>query len=211
MRACWRHGPQTPPEAVAAVEQALRPASEEWLTGRVKTLLAQWFVPDDAPAVRRAVIRDWCRAVGKFGQGAIERGCDRFLAERGPKPRPVPAELVVYVKAEQAELGGALRQAKREPPPPPPPLAPVDRRRQVVEEIMLELAARGSSIRLGEGRQRRDRPPPRLVWCRMSDADILGVLEARRRVASSLGLEALGPVPGPRAVKVFRCRWGVWL
>lgn len=64
------------------------PCSAEWLSGRIATLLAHFYVADTDPMFNRAVAGDWLKAMSGLPQFAVGEACERWVAEHTAKPKP---------------------------------------------------------------------------------------------------------------------------
>jgi len=64
------------------------PCTTEWLSGRIATLLAHFYVADTDPMFNRAVAGDWLKAMSGLPQYAVAEACERWLKEKTTKPKP---------------------------------------------------------------------------------------------------------------------------
>lgn len=85
-----------------------------WIAGRIKTLLAHYFQPDNPSELEEAAIDDWIEALLPFSQYAIKTACTNYLREE-PRRRPTPGSVVAYahkanrqVEARRAEQDAML-------------------------------------------------------------------------------------------------------
>lgn len=64
-------------------------ASEEWIVGRVTTLLSHYFQPSEDLAVTRAAMGDWLEDLHGFSEATIEAAC-KGHRRQDPNRRPTP-------------------------------------------------------------------------------------------------------------------------
>lgn len=75
------------------------PASPEWISARVETLLSHYFQPTVSEEVELAAMGDWINALSGFSRDQIGAACDAHLRES--KRRPTPAEIRSIIKAQR--------------------------------------------------------------------------------------------------------------
>jgi len=99
----------------ATIEQITVPASNEWIAGRVSTLLDHYFTaPFPAPAMQ-AVAQDWIKILGNLPPWAIQAACMWWLSEDNPNAhrKPLPGDIAKRAKAEMGIVRlaeGAVRR-----------------------------------------------------------------------------------------------------
>jgi len=64
----------------------------QWISGRVETLLAHYFQPDNPSEVLEAAIDDWVDMLKPFSQQAIQAACTEYLRSE-PRRRPTPGAI----------------------------------------------------------------------------------------------------------------------
>jgi hypothetical protein len=79
-----------------AVARLTVPVDEEWLAGRIATLLSHYFIEDRSEGLARAVADDWIAAV--MGDPcppawAINAGCIAYIGGPNARRRPMPGEI----------------------------------------------------------------------------------------------------------------------
>jgi len=97
--------PALGPEARAEVEAFdralaayLEPAAPGYVSGRIATTLAHYFVPDIPAPLQRAMLADWQDALAEFPAWAIANACQAWLVHE--RRKPTPADVVTLCRAE---------------------------------------------------------------------------------------------------------------
>jgi hypothetical protein len=90
-----------------------RPAPPAWIAGRVATLHAQTFIPNQDPAVRKQVAADWLDALERFPAWAIKAAVDDWNAS-GHNGRPPTSGDIAELCGRQMRPIRKLNNAARE-------------------------------------------------------------------------------------------------
>lgn len=123
-----------------------RRLTDKWLSGRVKTLLAQFYEPRE-DEMQAAIVADWLVTLGDFPADEVNAACHLYLIEprrtaSGAPARPIPADIRDRILAQ--------RLSRLRPPAPSvlPELASPGRVRCTPEAAarMLEEAGLGEVI-----------------------------------------------------------------
>lgn len=107
--------------SAAAMKAIQTPASQEWLAGRVKTLLSHFFQKGTDAKVSEMQALDWMTALSRYPQFAVEEACAEYL--RTMTRRPTPADIVRLSAKHTGDVRNAIERAtppKSEPPRPAP-------------------------------------------------------------------------------------------
>ena len=64
----------------------------QWISGRIETLLAHYFQPDNPSELLEAAIDDWIDMLLPFSQQAIQAACADYLRTE-PRRRPTPGAI----------------------------------------------------------------------------------------------------------------------
>lgn len=64
----------------------------QWISGRIETLLAHYFQPDNPSELLEAAIDDWIDMLLPFSQQAIQAACAEYLRTE-PRRRPTPGAI----------------------------------------------------------------------------------------------------------------------
>lgn len=96
---------KTPEEAQAIARQCAmlrRPATSEWLRGRIGTLLAQYFVSPLPPEMVRAISEDWLAVLGEPPEWAVTNACRWWIGPNNPerKRKPQAGDIAARVRFE---------------------------------------------------------------------------------------------------------------
>lgn len=109
-----------------------------WIAGRIKTLLAHFWRPDDPQPIEEAVISDWVEALVGYRTQDIQDACIAYLkapdtAKSGAAIRPGPHHVIRLIERENARKRLISEQSylsKFVVPEPPPPLTDEERREE---------------------------------------------------------------------------------
>lgn len=85
------------------------PASDEWVRGRIVTLLSHYYISDKPEPLDRALADDWIEAIasspnGALPEWALQRACVRWLSGPNARKRPLPGDILALVAEEMAWL-----------------------------------------------------------------------------------------------------------
>lgn len=87
---------------VPEVEHELSPADEDWINGRVATLLVHYYVPNVPHELQVMALEDWIRILSPFPQWAIEAAVDEWLNRPG-RQKPMPGDIAAGCRWRVAE------------------------------------------------------------------------------------------------------------
>lgn len=65
---------------------------DEWIAGRILTLLSHFWREDDPIELTAAIAADWVEILRPLSQSSIEKGCLAYL-QNGSRAKPVPTEI----------------------------------------------------------------------------------------------------------------------
>lgn len=77
---------------LADLDRELAPANREWVSARIVTLLAHYWMPDMPVKLSEAVMGDWIRILGDLPRHAVEAGCQAYLQSE-TRARPTPGQV----------------------------------------------------------------------------------------------------------------------
>lgn len=97
---------------IPALEAFLVPADEQWINGRVATLLSHYYVPNVPMELQVAALGDWVRLLSRFPQWAIEAAVDEWL-DRPGRQKPMPGDISAACRWRVAEPALNLRLLRR--------------------------------------------------------------------------------------------------
>lgn len=91
--------------AAATVARLLHPASRQWISGRIATLLVQFYTTTLPEEVHAAIARDWIEALDGLPGWAIQRACAWWIGPENPDlgKRPLPGHIARFARDE---MGG---------------------------------------------------------------------------------------------------------
>lgn len=91
--------------AAATVARLLHPASRQWISGRIATLLVQFYTTTLPEEVHAAIARDWIEALDGLPGWAIQRACAWWIGPENPDlgKRPLPGHIA---RLARDEMGG---------------------------------------------------------------------------------------------------------
>ena len=91
--------------AAATVARLLHPASRQWVSGRIATLLVQFYTTVLPEEVHAAIARDWIEALDGLPGWAIQRACAWWIGPENPDlgKRPLPGHIARFARDE---MGG---------------------------------------------------------------------------------------------------------
>lgn len=92
-------------QAIVPYDRFLQPAAENWLKGRVATLLAHYFVPGMPAALQTGVASDWLTLLGDYPSHAVEQACMDWIGGDVAR-KPTPGE----IKAACERIVGKARR-----------------------------------------------------------------------------------------------------
>lgn len=130
--------------AAATVARLLHPASPQWISGRIATILVQFYTTALPDEVHAAIARDWIDALQGLPGWAIERACAWWIGPDNPDlgKRPLPGHIA---KLAREEMGGvrmiesAIRDFGRRQPraihPEGPKAASAESRARIAELV----------------------------------------------------------------------------
>lgn len=89
----------------AVTEDASFPATEEWVRGRIATLLSHYYIADKPEELDTALAGDWIEAMmaspyGPLPEWALQRACVRWLSGPNARRRPVPGDILALAAEE---------------------------------------------------------------------------------------------------------------
>lgn len=129
--------------ACAEIQRRLRPASAEWLGGRIGVLLSHSWTPDDAPSVRAAIIGDWLDVLDGLSEDGVAEACRRYLGDPANRGRrPFPGQIADMARQHERENREALRALEAPPPSPQPARCSPERRAAIMAEVQRVTGAR---------------------------------------------------------------------
>ncbi len=124
-------------------ETYLRPATNQWLTARARSLLLHYHLPNATPADLAVMLADWIVALNNLPAWAVTVACQQYLCTQSFRPAPHDVRaLAMEAVGDAAQTRDRLKAALVVPPP-----------EHVVVEILWPLVRR------------------REIWC--ADVDIL--------------------------------------
>lgn len=97
------------------IERLRVPASEEWISGRVGTLLVHYFVSAMPPQMMAKVAEDWIVQLEGSPEWAIEAACQWWLGAANPdvRKKPLPGEIAKLVRSELGKIRIAKMAVER--------------------------------------------------------------------------------------------------
>ena len=155
MTASWRDLHNTPlanrneRDALAAQAEALKtPATGKWITGRVATLLAQYFAGNVPPEMIEAIAADWHYELRDFPAWAIANAVRWWMGRDNPHRhrKPLPGDISARarfemwrVKAAEVAVNNFDRYGPNLPPymrkeEPSQPMTP-EQAKKVMEDV----------------------------------------------------------------------------
>lgn len=98
----------------------LQRQTREWLAGRVKVLLNQFWRHDDPVEVEEALIRDWVEVLKDYPSAEVNDACRAYLAhpdltEAGRPVRPIPGTIVRIIERERSRAAAVTRGRPHKP------------------------------------------------------------------------------------------------
>lgn len=97
---------------IPALEAFLVPADEQWINGRVATLLSHYYVPNVPMELQIAALGDWVRLLSRFPQWAVEAAVDEWLNRPG-RQKPMPGDIVTACRWRIVEPALNLRLLRK--------------------------------------------------------------------------------------------------
>lgn len=88
---------------IVRAEQENAGLHAQWISGRVETLLAHYFQPENPAELQEAAIDDWIAMLLPFSKQAIEAACSDYLRNEARR-RPTPGSIVVMAESASRRL-----------------------------------------------------------------------------------------------------------
>ena len=118
----WRdllHTPLNSKSERDALEEAMHklstPAPAKWITGRIASLLAQYFQGDISDKMMEAIADDWCHELEDFPAWAIAKAVRWWTGRDNPdrRKKPLPGDIADRAQTELGPLFVARSAIKR--------------------------------------------------------------------------------------------------
>ena len=98
-----------------AVDKFSTPAPRKWITGRIASLLAQYFQGDISEQMMRAIADDWCHEMQEFPAWAIAKSVRWWTGRDNPdrRKKPLPGDIADRAQKELGPIFAAKSAIRR--------------------------------------------------------------------------------------------------
>ena len=102
-------------QITADVQRLSTPATKQWISGRVATLLSQYFVSSVPDSMMAAIAEDWHEELKAYPSWAITKAVRWWMSSSNPERRkkPVPGDIAAMAKREVGAVSLAKNAVKR--------------------------------------------------------------------------------------------------
>ncbi len=124
---------------------ALRqPATRQWISGRVATVLSQYFASSVPTEVMTAIAEDWFDELGEYPSWALQKACRWGMSADNEKRRqkPLPGDIAARAREEMACVRMAERALRKFNPKPTGAGQPDDERPRVSSTAASDILAK---------------------------------------------------------------------